>query len=151
MIKIKYLKNIILIYFQLKKTFLSISHNNHELRDLIANYLGGGPVVRTWKQEVCSLYGFRFERCGCSYDGHWRLTWSLTSGPVGLVEVRASWPGHYIKKKKKKRYLIAGLIVTQNINYWCHYMSFHLDWIAIMETNTIERVRNKLYVFEQHQ
>jgi hypothetical protein len=31
---------------------------------------------------------------GCSYDGHWRLTWSLTSGPVGLVEVRASWPGH---------------------------------------------------------
>ncbi|KAJ6972525.1 hypothetical protein NC653_032960 [Populus alba x Populus x berolinensis] len=23
---------------------------------------------------------------GCSYDGHWRLTWSLTSGPVGLVE-----------------------------------------------------------------
>jgi hypothetical protein len=31
---------------------------------------------------------------GCSYDGHCRLTWSLTSGPVGLVEVRASWPGH---------------------------------------------------------
>nr|TKR74641.1 hypothetical protein D5086_0000293340 [Populus alba] len=27
---------------------------------------------------------------GCSYDGHWRLTWSSTSGPVGLVEVRAS-------------------------------------------------------------
>jgi len=24
----------------------------------------------------------------------WRLTWSLTSGPVGLVEVRASWPGY---------------------------------------------------------
>jgi hypothetical protein len=22
------------------------------------------------------------------------LTWSLTLGPVGLVEVRASWPGH---------------------------------------------------------
>jgi len=30
----------------------------------------------------------------CSYDGHWRLIWSLTSGAVGLVEVRASWPGH---------------------------------------------------------
>jgi len=29
-----------------------------------------------------------------SYDGHWRLTWLLTSGPVGLVEVRASWSGH---------------------------------------------------------
>ncbi|KAJ6968167.1 ABC transporter G family member 15-like [Populus alba x Populus x berolinensis] len=26
----------------------------------------------------------------CSYDVHWRLTWSLTSGPVGLVEVHAS-------------------------------------------------------------
>jgi len=38
--------------------------------------------------------GFRFKLCGCSYDGHWRLTWSLTSGSVGLVEVRASWPGH---------------------------------------------------------
>ena len=28
--------------------------------------------------------------CGCSYDNHWRLTWSLTSGLVGLVEVRTS-------------------------------------------------------------
>ena len=58
------------------------------------NHLGGDPVVRAWDQEVCSLCGLRFEPCGCSYDGHWRLTWSLTSGPVGLVEVRASWPGH---------------------------------------------------------
>jgi len=58
------------------------------------NHLGGGPVVRAWNQEVCSLYGLRFESCGCSYDGHWRLTWSLTLGPVGLVEVRASWPRH---------------------------------------------------------
>ena len=58
------------------------------------NHLGGGPVVRAWDQEVCSLCGLRFEPCGCSYDGHWRLTWSLTSGLVGLVEVRASWPGH---------------------------------------------------------
>jgi len=45
-------------------------------------------------QEVCSLCSLRFKPCGCSYDGHWRLTWSLTSGPVGLVEVRACWPGH---------------------------------------------------------
>jgi hypothetical protein len=58
------------------------------------NHLDGGPVVRAWDQEVCSLCGLRFEPCGCSYDGHWRLTWSLTSGPVGLVEVRASWPEH---------------------------------------------------------
>ena len=56
------------------------------------NLLGGGPVVRAWDQEVCSLCSLRFEPCGCSYDGHWRLTWSLTLGPVGLVEVRASWP-----------------------------------------------------------
>jgi len=31
---------------------------------------------------------------GCSYDGHWRLTWSLILGLVRLVEVHASWPGH---------------------------------------------------------
>ena len=51
-------------------------------------------------QEVCFFCSLRFELCGCSYDGHWRLTWSLTSGPVGLVEVHASWPEHlYLKKK----------------------------------------------------
>jgi hypothetical protein len=61
---------------------------------IIINYLGGGSVVRVWDQEVCSLYGLRFKLCSCSYDGHWKLTWSLTSGSVGLVEVRASWPGH---------------------------------------------------------
>jgi hypothetical protein len=49
-------------------------------------------MVRAWDQEVYSLCGLRFKPCGCSYDGHWRLTWSLTSGAVGLVEVRASWP-----------------------------------------------------------
>jgi hypothetical protein len=54
------------------------------------NLLGAGLVVRVWDQEVCSFCGLRFEPCGCSYDGHWRFTWSLTSGPVGLVEVRAS-------------------------------------------------------------
>jgi len=26
--------------------------------------------------------------------GHWRLTYSLTSGPVRLVEIRTYWPGH---------------------------------------------------------
>jgi len=51
-----------------------------------------GP--RAWDQEVCSLCGLRFEPYGCSYDDHWRLTWSLTSEPVELVEVRASWPEH---------------------------------------------------------
>jgi hypothetical protein len=54
------------------------------------NHLGGDPVVKAWDQEVCSICDLRFELCSCLYDGHWRLTWSLTSGPVGLVEVRAS-------------------------------------------------------------
>jgi hypothetical protein len=51
-------------------------------------------VLKAWDQEVCSLCGLRFEPRDCLYDGYWRLTWSLTSGPVGLVKVRASWPGH---------------------------------------------------------
>jgi len=54
------------------------------------NHLGGDPVVKAWDQEVCSLCGLRFEPYGCSYDDHWRLTWSLTSRPVGLVKVHAS-------------------------------------------------------------
>jgi len=62
----------------------------HILYIKILNRLGGGPVVKTWDQEVCSLCGLRFEPCGCSYDGHWRLTWSLTLEPVGLIKVRAS-------------------------------------------------------------
>jgi len=60
----------------------------------ICKILGVDLVVRAWDQEVYFFYGLRFEPHGCSYDGHWRLTWSLTSGPVGLVKVRASWPGH---------------------------------------------------------
>ena len=27
-------------------------------------------------------------------EGHWRLTWSLTSEPIELVEIRVNWPGH---------------------------------------------------------
>jgi hypothetical protein len=33
----------------------------------LENHLGGGPVVRVWDQDVCSLCGLRFEPCGCSY------------------------------------------------------------------------------------
>jgi hypothetical protein len=65
------------------------------------NHLDGDPVVRAWDQEVCFLCSLRFEPCSCSYDSHWRLTWSLTSGPVGLVEVHASWPGHPCWTKNK--------------------------------------------------
>jgi len=60
-------------------------------------------VVRAWDQEVCFFCGLIFKPCGCSYDGHWRLTWSLTSGAVGLVEVRANWPDTHIKLKKMKK------------------------------------------------
>jgi hypothetical protein len=40
------------------------------------------------------LFSFKFELCGCSYNSHWRLTWSLTSGPVRLVEVHTNWSGY---------------------------------------------------------
>jgi hypothetical protein len=66
------------------------------------NHLDGSPIVRVWDQEVCFLCGLRFEPCCCAYDGHWRLTWSLTSGPLRLVEIHASWPDiHHIKLKNK--------------------------------------------------
>jgi len=58
------------------------------------NHLGSDSVVRTWDQEICFFCGLRFKSCDCLYDGHWRLTWSLTSGPAGLVEVHASWSEH---------------------------------------------------------
>ena len=48
----------------------------------------------------------RFESCGCSYDGHWRFTWLLISGFVGLVEMRTNWHGQPIKLKKKKKNLV---------------------------------------------
>nr|TKS17866.1 hypothetical protein D5086_0000007150 [Populus alba] len=41
--------------------------------------LGPRGLLPLWSQV---------QTLGCSYDGHWRLTWSLTPGPVGLVEVR---------------------------------------------------------------
>jgi len=53
-------------------------------------HLDSGSVVRVWDQEVYSLCGLKFKPCGCSYDGYWRLTWSLISGPVGLVKVHIS-------------------------------------------------------------
>ena len=70
------------------KSGVAISSLPYNKKD--KNHLGGDLVVRAWEQEICSFCGLRFEPCSCSYDGHWRLTWSLTSGPMGLVEVRAS-------------------------------------------------------------
>jgi hypothetical protein len=92
-INISILNNKILPTFYLSRKPKKVKKKNH---------LGGGPVIKVWDQEVCSLCDLRFEPCGCSYDGHWRLTWSLTSGPVELVEVCTSWPGHLYQIKKKK-------------------------------------------------
>ena len=39
------------------------------LNIIYLHHLGGGPVVKAWDQDVCSLCGLRFEPCGCSYDG----------------------------------------------------------------------------------
>ena len=55
-----------------------------------SNHLDSGPMIRVWNQEICPLCGLRFEPCSCSYNGQWKLTWSLTSGPMGLVEVRTN-------------------------------------------------------------
>ena len=58
------------------------------------SHLHSNLVVKICDQEVYFFYDLRFKPCSCSYDSHWGLTWSLTSGPMGLVEVRASWSGH---------------------------------------------------------
>ena len=70
------------------------SHPRHHLKSESQVHLGGDLVVRAWDQKVCFLCGLRFEFYGCSYDGCWRLTWLLTLGSVGLVEVHASWSGY---------------------------------------------------------
>jgi hypothetical protein len=72
-------------------------------------------VVRAWDQEVCFLCGLRFKLYGCSYDGHWRLTWSLTSGPVGLIEVLASCPDTHVKLKLKKKVIVKVLKGMQKL------------------------------------
>jgi hypothetical protein len=59
--------------------------------------------------EVCFLYDLRFELCGCSYDGHWRLTWSLTSGPVRGISrgaCKLAWTPILNKKKKNKNDIV---------------------------------------------
>jgi hypothetical protein len=54
----------------------------------------GNPEGYNLTGQVLSLFsrGHRFEYH--KPQNHRRLTWSLTSGPMKLVEVRASWPGH---------------------------------------------------------
>jgi hypothetical protein len=76
------------------KYTIQLSRLTHHNLRIDANHLGGDPMIRVWDQEICSLCDLRFGPCGCSYDGHWRLTWSLISGPIRLIEVRTNWPGH---------------------------------------------------------
>jgi len=78
------------MYENQKKLLVFIISTQPNNKNLYINHLGDGLVVRAWDQNVCFLCSLRFEPCGYSYDGHWRLTWSLNLGPVGLVEVRAS-------------------------------------------------------------
>jgi len=40
--------------------------------------------------------------------GHWKLTWSLTSGPIKLVELRASWFRHHVIKKREEKKPLLG-------------------------------------------
>ena len=68
-------------YFFSEKNYRVASASNIK-KHFNYNHLGGDSVIKAWDQEVCFICGLRFEPCGCSYDGHWRLTWSLTSGPV---------------------------------------------------------------------
>jgi len=61
----------------------------HKLTDLDTTPSVGPSYPTTAKKEKKekkpSLVKSRKEK---------KLTWSLTSGPMRLVEVRASWPGH---------------------------------------------------------
>ena len=54
---------------QNRKALTLVPYNLTEQELKKKNHLGGGPVVRAWDQEVCSLCGLRFKPCGCSYDG----------------------------------------------------------------------------------
>jgi hypothetical protein len=59
--------------------------------------------------------GHQFE--SYEFQDHWRLTWSLTSGPVRLVEVRVNWLNTDVnlKKHKLKQRYASGLIFFFNI------------------------------------
>jgi hypothetical protein len=62
--------------------------------------LWGVDFLRRWISDKSLglknlfFYDFRFEPCDYSSDGHWKLIWSLTLGPVKLVEIHISWLGY---------------------------------------------------------
>jgi hypothetical protein len=42
--------------------------------------------------QILDLFFIDYQFESHKPQGYWRLTWSLTSEPVELVEVRTSWP-----------------------------------------------------------
>ena len=46
-------------------------------------------TILTSKNKHASS-GLRFEHCSCLYDGHWKLTWSLTLGSMELIEMHVT-------------------------------------------------------------
>jgi hypothetical protein len=76
-----------------------------EIKPTVPNYLIFFPLntiswnTKTKKKKILINSGqvLGLLSKGHQFESHkpqsyWRLTWSLTSGPVGLVEVPASWP-----------------------------------------------------------
>jgi len=88
------LHGILILFFKKNSKHLGLSLK------FTLNRLGSDPMIKTWDQEIYFLCDLRFEPCGCLYDSHWRLIWSLSLGPVELVEVYASWPETNVKLKK---------------------------------------------------
>jgi hypothetical protein len=75
-----------MLYFTLFYIYIYITRKTIlESQKLIKSILTG---------QILGLFliGHQFE--SHKLQGHWSLTWLLTSGPVGLVEVHVSWPGH---------------------------------------------------------
>nr|TKR75620.1 hypothetical protein D5086_0000283740 [Populus alba] len=62
-------------------SFKVIVSSNHRVN---TGYFFGSLTWTDGVHAVTSPISVR--ALGCSYDDHWRLTWSLISGPVGLVE-----------------------------------------------------------------
>ena len=77
-----FLGGIVLVVEALERGEDNNNNNNNNNKNM--------PLKPSRWWSIYSLCSFRFELCSYSYDGHWRLTWSLTSGLVGLVEVRVS-------------------------------------------------------------
>jgi len=102
-------------------------------------------MVRTWDQEVCFLCGLRFELCGCLYDGHWRLTWSLTLEPVRLVEICTNGSRHQHQTKKKKKHNTLSLSIT--FTFFLPWLLVFGIWIWLVVTARVQLLMWKILIF----